>query len=167
VAQRCRSRHLGPDELAALAYALTLRPPGKEALAALRAAAGQALWVYRRYRGGCRERRLREAAQLLVDIAQLRPVGHASGALAALAAAVALLLNGEPLPPPGELAGLAERACAEEVGPEEAAELLGRGEAKLGRAGKIGDAVAALRAAGYLAAILAARCPQPPHTGNY
>ena len=122
---QCRSRHLKPEILALMAEAVTGRPLKDDILSVLEAVLAQALWVYRRYQGGCSERRVREAAQILYDVASLKPLkGRASALLAGLSAVALLALNGEPLPPPERLAVAVEASCKGEIEPYQVAELL-------------------------------------------
>ncbi len=147
--ERCRTRHLKPQELAAIAAALA-GPQGPD-YPLLESIARHAVWVYKRYRAGCSERRRREAAQLLVDIASLKPAGRASAALAVLTAVSLLALNREPLPSPSAVAELALRACrGEEVEPEEAAEVLAGSAGVIARPRSLEEAVMIAAEMGFL-----------------
>lgn len=91
----CRTRHLKIRDLIELArevYMVSMGglEPVDNALQLLEAARVQALIVYRKYGGSCRERRAREALQIAFEIATLEPLGGASLALA-LAASLRFL----------------------------------------------------------------------------
>ena len=152
----CRTRHLRVEDLQPL---LALLPVNDvpEFINLVEAALAQARWVYRRYKGGCSERRRREAAQLLVDLASLRPADEASAALAALSTAIFLAFNGEPLPPPGLLADLAGRACRE-LDPERVFKELSQGIVLNTRPRNSIEALKALASTSHLNQALKAKC---------
>ncbi|MCE4610795.1 MAG: hypothetical protein F7B17_02350 [Desulfurococcales archaeon] len=152
----CRTRHLRLEDLHPLLLALS-KGWKPESIELVEAALAQARWVYRRYRGDCSERRRREAAQLLVDLASLKPLGGASAALAALAASIFLVLNREPLPPPHVLVDLATTAC-DELDPEKTFEKLSRASSLRINPRNLLEALKALESNGYLQRLLAARC---------
>jgi len=71
----CRTRHLRAADLAVIAAAVAGPERARASQGVMEAIASQALWVYRNHHGGCSERKLREEAQLLYDIATLEPLG--------------------------------------------------------------------------------------------
>ena len=152
----CRTRHLRVEDLQPLLAIITARRE-PDSIKLVEAALIQARWVYKRYRGDCSERKRREAAQLILDLASLRPAGKASAALAALAAALFLALNGEPIPPPDLLAGVSVRACSE-LDPETVFEKLSQGIFLNRKPRNVIEALEALASAGYLHQVLAAKC---------
>ena len=139
----CRTRHLDAASLITIASALAGYGRAIESSDLLAAIASQALWVYKNYKSGCRERRLREASQLFYDILTLEPLKEVSTALAFLSVLSYQALNKEPLASPEALLEAVSLIREKALSPEELASML-KGTSLLGKRPK--NVVEALRA---------------------